>query len=195
MAAILLQAIPRFSAKFSEKNPFFSATTYENYIVCKDYCIAHDDDKTCFLPAGEYQIITLGEVEELLHKLDTFCFTYQHVDCLYTPFKYRFKRKKIARCGNLFDNVKRAISFKQRNRGMDKMASIAKKTLEIKFKQLFLSALQTKKSTQTSRSVFAERIEKARKTKFELKSLKIVHCFLDGHGNYDKLVPFKIKFL
>ena len=57
-----------------------------------------------------------------------------------------------------------------------------------------MSSLQKNTTTQTSGSVFAERIEKARKTKFELELLKIVDCFLDGHGTYDSnLVSFKIK--
>ena len=64
------------------------------------------------------------------------------------------------------------------------------------FRQLFMSALQKNKSTQTSGSVFAERIEKVKKTKFEMELIKIVDCFLDGHGNYDNnLVSFKIKSL
>ena len=195
MAAIMLQTIPSFYAEISEKSLFISAKTYEKFIVCKDYCIAHHDDKTCFLPACKYHIILLGESEELLHKLDTFCFTYQHVDCLYTPFKYRFSGKIIAKSGNVFDNVERAISFNQRNRGVDKMPSIAKKRLlRKKFKQHFMSALQKNKSTQTSGSVFAERIEKVKKTRFELELIKIVDCFLDGHGNYDSnLVSFRIK--
>ena len=59
-----------------------------------------------------------------------------------------------------------------------------------------MSALQKNKSTQTSGSVFAERIEKIKKTKFELELIKIVYCFLDGHGNYDSnLVSFKRKTL
>ena len=133
----------------------------------------------------------------MLHKLDRFCFTYQGVDCLYILFKYRFSGKIIAKSGNVFDNVQRAISFNQRNRGVDKMPNIAKKRLlRKKFKQHFMSALQKNKSTQTSGSVFAERIEKVKKTKFELQLIKIVHCFLDGHGNYDSnLVSFKIKSL
>ena len=157
MAAIMLQTIPSFYAKISEKSLFISAKTYEKFIVCKDYCIAHHDDKTCSLPACKYHIL-LGEIEEMLHKLDTFCFTYQHVDCLYTLFKYRFSGKIIAKSRNLFDNVQRAISFSHKNRGVDKMPSIAKKTLEKKFKQHFMSALQKNKSTQASGSVFAERI-------------------------------------
>ena len=67
----------------------------------------------------------------------------------------------------MFDNVERAISFNQRNRGVDKMPNIAKnRLLRKKFKQHFMSASQKNKSTQTSGSVFAERIEKVKKTKF-----------------------------
>ena len=77
------------------------------------------------------------------------------------------------------------------------MLRIAKKRLwRKKFKQHFMSALQENKSTQTSGSLFAERIEKVKKTKFELELIKTVDCFLDGHGNYDSnLVSFKIKSL
>ena len=67
MAAILLQTIPSFYAKISEKNLFICVKIYEKIIVCKDYCIAHHDDKTCLLPACKYDIILLGENEELLH--------------------------------------------------------------------------------------------------------------------------------
>ena len=127
MEAIMLQTTTSFNAKNSEKSLFISAKTYEKYIVCKDYCIAHHDDKTCSLPACKCQIILLGEIEELPHNLDTFCFTYQHLDCLYTLFKYRFDGKIIAKKGNVFDNVQRAISYNQRNRGVDKMPSIGKR--------------------------------------------------------------------
>ena len=186
MAANMLQTIPSFYPKISQKSIFNSAKTYEKYIVCKDYCIAHHDDKTCCLPVCTNQIILLREIEELLQLLDTFCFSYQHVDCLYTLFKYRFNGKIIAKSGNGFDNVQRAISVNQRNRGVDKMSSIAKKRLlRKKFKQLFMSALEKNKSTQTSGSVFAERIENVKKTKVELELIKSVDCFLVGNGNYD----------
>ena len=186
MAAIMLHTIPSFYAKISEKNLFISAETYEKFIVCKDYCIAHHNNKTCLLPACKYHIILLGEIEELLHKLDTFCFTYQHVDCLHTLFKNRFSGKNITKSGNVFDNVQKAISFNQRNRGVDKMPSIAKKRLlRKKFKQHLMSALQKNKSTQNSGSVFAEKFEKVKKTKLELELRKVVDCFLEGHGNYD----------
>ena len=117
------------------------------------------------------------------------------MDCLYTLFKYRFKGKIIAESGIVFDNVQRAISFNQRNRGVDKLPSVAKKRLlREKFKKHFMSALQKNKSTQTSGSVFAERIEKVKKSKFESELIKLVDFFLDGRGNYDSnLVSFKIK--
>ena len=104
---------------------FVSSKPYEKYNLCEEYCIAYHDDKACSLPACKYHIILLGEIEELQDKLDTFCFTYQHVDCLYTMFKYSSNGKIDAKIGNVFDNVQRAISFYQRNRGMDKMPSIA----------------------------------------------------------------------
>ena len=139
----------------------------------------------------------LGNVQELLKKLDTFCFTYQHADCLYTLSKYQFSGKVVAKIGQVFNNVQGAVDFNHRNKGVDRMPSIAKKRLlRIKFKKHLFSSFQKTKSTQTAGSVFAERIEKVKKTKFELDLIKIVDCFLNGHGNYDSnLVSFKIKSL
>ena len=194
MAAFMLQSIPSFYTKTSEESLFNSAHAYEKYIVCKDYCIAHHDDKTCFLPTCKYHIILLGNVQELLKKMDTFCFTYQHVDCLYTLFKYQFSGKVIAKSGQVFDNVQRAVDFNHRNKGVHRMPSIAKKSLRKNYKKRLFSSFQKTKTTQTSGSVFAERIEKVKKTKFELELIKIVGCFLDAHGNYDSnLVSSKIK--
>ena len=111
------------------------------------------------------------------------------------PVQVLQMKKNIAKSGIVFNNVQRAISFKQKNRGVDKLPIIAKMRLSRKkFKHLFMSALQKNKSRQISGSVFAERIEKAKKTKFELKLMKIVDCFPDDPGKYDSnLVSFKIK--
>ena len=129
MAALMLQTRPSCYIKLSEKSLFISAKTYEKYIVCRDYCIAHHDNKTCFLPSCKNHIIPLRNVEELLKKLDTFCFTYQHVDCLYTLFKNAFSVKVIAKSGQVFENVQRAVDFNHRNKRVDRMPSIAKKRL------------------------------------------------------------------
>ena len=193
----MLQSIPSFYEKNSEKSLFLSANTYENYNVCKDYCIAHHNDKTCFLPACKYHIVLLGNVQELLKKLDTFCFNYQHVDCLYTLFKYPFSGKVIAKSGQVFDNLQRAVDFNHRNKGVDRMPSSAKKRLlRKKYKRHLFSSFQKTQTTQNSSSVFAERIEKVKKTEFEFELIKIVDCFLDGHGNFDSnLVSFKTESL
>ena len=129
--------------------------------------------------------------------MDTFCFTYQHVDSLYTVFKYRFSGKVIAESGKVFDNVQRAVDFNHRNKGVDKMPSIAKKRLlGKKFQKHLFSSFQKTKTTQTSGSMFAERIEKVKMTKFELELIKVLDCFLDGHDKYDSnLVSFGIKTL
>ena len=59
-----------------------------------------------------------------------------------------------------------------------------------------MSAFQENKSTQSSASVIAERIEKAEKTKFELELMKTLDRIRDGHGNYDcYLVSLNIKSL
>ena len=147
MAAIMQPSIPSFYKKLSEKSLFSSASTHEKHIVCKDYCIAHQDDKTCFSPACKYHIILLGNVQELLRKLDTFCFPYQHVDCLCTLFKHRFSGKVMAKRRQLFDNVQRAVDFNQGNKGVDRMPSIAKKRLlRKKYKKAFIQLLPKGKS-------------------------------------------------
>ena len=75
----------------------------------------------------------------------------------------------------MFDNMQRAVGFNRRNKGKDRMPSIAKKRLlRKKFKKHLLSSCQKTKTKKTSRSVFAERIEKVQKTKIELELTKIV---------------------
>ena len=193
MAAVMLQVIPSFYTKYSKSSRFISANSYEKYIVSKEYCIARHDDKICFLPSCRYHNIPIGNIKELLQKLDAFCFNYQHVDCLYTLFS----DKIVLKSGQLFDILQRAVHFNQQNRRVDRMPSIEKKRLlSKKLKKHLLSSFQKTKTTQTSGSVFADRIEQVKKTKFELELIKIVDCFLDGHGNYTSdLVSFKIKSL
>ena len=132
----------------------------------------------------------------MLQKMDAFCFYYQHVDFLYILFKYRFSGK-IVKSGQLFDNVQTAVHFSHQHRGVEKMPGIVKKRLmRKKYKKQLLSSFQKTKSTQTSGSVFADRIEHVKKTEFELELTKVVDCFLHGHGNStSNLVSFKIKSL
>ena len=197
MAAVMLQVIPSFYTNYSKNSLFISANTYEKFIVSKEYCIAGHDDKLCFLPNCRYHNILIGNIKELLQKLNAFCFNYPHVDCLYTLLKYRFNGKIVIKSGQLFDYLQRVVHFNQQNRGVERMPSIAKKRLlKKKYRKHLLSFFQKTKSTQTSVSVFADRIEQVKKTKFELELIKIVDCFLDGHGTYtSNLGSFKIKSL
>ena len=126
----------------------------------------------CFLPNCRYHNILIGYFEELLQKLDAFCFNYQHVDCLYTLFKYRFSGKTGVKSGQFFDNLQKAVHFNQQNRGVDRKPSIAKKRLLMKkYKKRLLSSFQKTKSTQTSGSVFPDRIGQVQKTKFEIEQI------------------------
>ena len=81
MPAVMLQVIPSFCRKFSKNSLFKSGNTYEKNIMSKDYCIARHDDEMCLLPSCRYLILHISEIEELLQKLDAFCFNYQHVHC------------------------------------------------------------------------------------------------------------------
>ena len=197
IAAVILQVIPSFYTNYSKSSFFISANTFEKYIVSKEYCYARHDDKMCFLPNCRYHIILIGNIKDLLQKLYAFCFNYQHVDCLYTIFEDLFSDKIVLNNGQLIDNLKRAVHFNQRNRGVDIMPSIAKKRLlRKKFKKCLLSSFQKTKSTQTSGSVFADRNEQVKKTAIEFQLKKIVDCYLDGHGIYtSNLVSFKILSL
>ena len=77
------------------------------------------------------------------------------------------------------------------------MTRIAKKKLlRKKYKKHLFSSFEKTKSTQTTGSVFAERTEQVKRSKFELELLENVDCFLDGHANYtSNLVSFKITTL
>ena len=103
----------------------------------------------------------------------------------------------VIKSGQFFANVQRAVHFNQQDRGVERMPSNARKRLlRKKYKKHLLSSFQKTKATQTSGSVFADRINQAKKTTFELELIKIVDCFLDGHGNYtSNLVSFKTKSL
>ena len=193
----MLPASSSFVAEYSMKCFFISANMYSKYFVCNDYSVAFQNGKTCSVFTCKFHIMLLGKIEELLKRLDTFCFTYQHVECLYTLLKYRFSWQVIAKSGEVFDNVQRAADFNHRNKGVDRMPNIAKKRLlRKKFMKHFFSSFQKTKTTQTSGSVFAERTDKVRKTNFELELIKIVDYFLDVHGNFDSnLVSFRIKSL
>ena len=114
------------------------------------------------------------------------------MDSLYIIFKYRLSVKFVVKSGQLFDKWQRAVQFNHQHRGVDRMPIAKKRLLKKKYKSHLLSPFQKTKSKQTSGSVFADRIQQAKKTKLGLELIKIVDCFLDGHGSYtSKLVQLK----
>ena len=197
MAAVMLQVIPSFYTNYSKHSLIISTNIYQKNIVIKKYCIASHDDKMCFLPNCSYHFVLIGDIKELLQELDVFCFNYQLVVCLYTLLKYRFSSKTVVESGQLFASVLRAVQFNHQNRGVDRMPSIAKKKLlRKKYKKQLLSSFQKTNTTQTSTSVFVDRIEQVRKIEIELEVIKLVAYFLDVHGKFtSNLVSFKIKSL
>ena len=115
---------------------------------------------------ANFTLYTLQTLIELQKKLGRFCFIYPQVDCPYTLFKYRFSGKVIAKSGQVFDNdnVQRPVDFNHRNKGVDRMPSLAKKRLlRKKYKMHLFSSFQKTKTTQISGSVFAEGIEKVKR--------------------------------
>ena len=66
--------------------------------------------------------------------------------------------------------------------------------LRKEYKKLLLSSLEKTKSEQTSGSIFADRFKQVEGTKIQLELIKIVDCFLDGHGSFNIiLVSLKMK--
>ena len=105
----IIKSDSQILCKEFKKNLFISVNTYQNYIVSKKYWITLHDVELCLLPNCSYHILLLGKVEEWLHKLDQLRLTYQHIDCLYTFFKYRFSGIIVVKSGQVFDNVKKAV--------------------------------------------------------------------------------------
>ena len=91
MAAVMLQVVPSFYSLYSTKSVHNCANTYEKYLVSKDYCVAQHEDPMCTVPNCKYHILLIAEKDknDLMQKLDTFCFTYQLVE--YRLFKSVFQ--------------------------------------------------------------------------------------------------------
>ena len=105
MAAVMLQVTPSFYTNFPKNSLFLSANTYGKYIVSKERWFARHDDKMCFLPFCRYHIILIRNIKELLQTPDAFCFNYQHVDCLYKLFRYRFTGRIVLKSEQIFGNL------------------------------------------------------------------------------------------
>ena len=168
MAAVLLQVFPSFHTNYSKNSLFSSANTYEKYIVSKEHCISRRDDKMCFLPNCSYNIILLGHVDELnwIHfasPINTWTVS--------TDFSSTASVAELSRVDNSLIICRgQFVSTSKTEEWIDCPASL--KTLDEKYKKHLFSSYQNTKSAQTSASVFADRIEQVKETKFELELIK-----------------------
>ena len=107
------------------------------------------------------------------------------MDCFYTPFKYRFCFYFLAENGKIFESVEEAVSFEKLDKEMDEMPSFANKGLfEKKFREHLLTLIQKSIAVELSGSIFVTRVERARRTKFELELMNFVDRFLGGYRSY-----------
>ena len=120
----------------------------------------------CTVPICKYHILLIAvkDNNDLMQKLDTFSFTYQLVECLYSILKYRFDGKIVNKNGQVLDNIERAVRFNQRRKTVERMSSIAKKRLlRKKNKRHLLNSLQKTISTQTSGSILQTGLKKLKR--------------------------------
>ena len=93
MGAVMVHVILSSFCCIFRKMFFNSVNMYKIYFVCSDFCVAFHNDTTCSGPNCNFQTILLRNVQELLKKLDTFCFTYHHVGLSEYTFQVSIKRK------------------------------------------------------------------------------------------------------
>ena len=104
----------QFEGKSFKNQRLFSAIFYEKNLVINYFSFAHHMDKLWFLPSRKYQIKLRRDTRELLQKSDWFCFTYKHVDCLYTLSRYRVSGKMVSRVDKCSIRCrKRSFSIRQ----------------------------------------------------------------------------------
>ena len=185
----------KLACKLFRQESFFFANIWKK-IVSKEYCFTHHDYKMCFPPKCRYHNVLIGHVGELLQKVDAFCFTYQHVYCLYTIFKCRFSGNCLAKSGHLSDNTQRVVCANQQLSVVDRIPNIAKKLLREKYRRISRGFSKKTIPTQANDSIFAERIEQVGKTRVDLEVLKFVDCFLECYGKHIScLVTTKTNYI
>ena len=171
---------------FAYFNRWLRVFPREYYTICREYCVAAHDPAFWRLKNCKFHLLLIADkdLNDLLVKLDRVCFTYQHVECFYTLFEFKFSGNFLEKIGELFDSGERVVLFNKVNKGVDKMPSIVKKRLlRKKFKKHMLTSVQRSISVQTNVSVFVERVESVgRKTEFDPELMKIIDCFLAGYG-------------
>ena len=126
MEAVRQRVAPSFLQ--SVRRTAFSVLQIHTKIYFKQRCstVNHDVQKYFWLNC-RFQILSPGNFEEFLQKLDPLCFTYHQVDCFYTLFKYRFSGNFVVKIGQVFVNLQGTVYFNQRDGRVNRMPSIVRK--------------------------------------------------------------------
>ena len=107
-----------------------------------------------------YQIILIGDIKELLQKLDTFCFNDQHTWTAYINFSSTGSETKLLSIADkCFILCRQQSTLINETEMWTECAASRKRDFSKKNTKHLLSSFQTTKSTQTSGLINAERIE------------------------------------
>ena len=181
MTPVVLQANPSCYTNSSEKKSVCFCM-YIQKLSTESSCLARHDEDMCFLLSSRHRILLLTDTGRLLQKLDLFCFT---TNTWNVPIRSLIigSVTTVAKSGQLFNGPQSAMYFYQRNRTVDRTPSLGEARLFRKnCKGHSMRFIRTAKWTQASRSIFPQNIEQKR-TKVDLKLVKLVACFPDGHAN------------
>lgn len=195
MVSVMEQLLPSYYASDIEQTVYIATTEldYEAYKRFGDiYCIAEHSDFHCSIEKCRYHIILCSEhIEETLSCMYDLNFYYQSIDDMYTLYKLRFYKYKIASKGEWFEQLERAMEHNIAHPQMEKRPGLAKSRL---LRKIYHWHPASDNEHLSKRSAFLQRVQTVRKTKYEYALMKIIDCFLDGYGTvYTDHVNFEIK--
>ena len=128
MAAVMIQLIPSFNADCSKNNRFFLQLHIKITFYLKVTVLLIMMTSCAFSPNCRYHILLIGDIDELLHKLDAFCCTYQQVYSI-TYSSTDSVEKLVPRVDKCLILCKGQSSLTKENREVDKIPSSANKRL------------------------------------------------------------------
>ena len=150
--------------KSFRETSFFPQIHMKNTLIVKTTASPITTTRRVFYPLVNVLLYYLEKLKSCYINLIYFV-SYINTWSVYIPcWSTNSGEKLLQKSANVFGNEQRAICFNQRNRGVDTKLRVLKKrgSLEKNINSVFVSALQKNKPTQTSGSVSAGRIEKAK---------------------------------
>ena len=193
MAGVMMEAIPSFYAKRSEKKLFNSGITDEKNLWVTKFAWPTTMMRWTWTPT-QFQLSLLRDVAELLQKSYAFCITFQYVVVYTQSSSFHQWQNFWQEWTNVWYCAEFIVSLWTKQRRVQKARHHEKKSLEEKVQKALIEFF-SKKLRQTSGSMFAETTEQLEKTTVELKVIKVVNCLLKSYiKSTSNLVTFNIKF-